>query len=523
MLDVTGPNSVPLATRLLRREALVLVLALICSLLIFIFSLRWVFSSMWDQATQAVRVEIEKEADTIARLLVFEFSHLTELETQTDSDSAVDERVKRLLWEKVTFNETIRGIELIRRQSQTQDKHLTYTFFPLTHGEPESEQGPQKAFKSFSGPEGELVAIINREQRVDRNLLESINQGRKLEGEMLLRYFPLYIPLPDQGAVYWGVAKVGINADAFRRFRVLMEEEKSDLRRTLAWIMGGGTLVTLVLGLLGFSWMSRKTAAPLADYGIMVGAMTSGLGVDIESLLAHLNHQETHDILEFDQLRDFCLRLGGTVKLLGERLIEAEREACWGRLAVRVASAGMGEESPSMGPADWPSLFRPLKEEWDEVDLQPYLQQMSSFLLAALPPESSLRENRQQLAPIYGCAANLVQAILFLLDFALLEMAPGGQLHWRVTPLPTGGFDMEISFPGRPYRPEDISRLLRPFQAPEEILPPLGPCLAAAMAQQHGGNLLVQPQPGGGLSLELNIPDNRAATSLGAQSADSGT
>ena len=52
---------------------------------------------MWDQATQSVRIEIEREADTIARLLVFEFSHLTELETQRNPDSEVDEQVERLI------------------------------------------------------------------------------------------------------------------------------------------------------------------------------------------------------------------------------------------------------------------------------------------------------------------------------------------------------------------------------------------------------------------------------------------
>ncbi len=86
---------------------------------------------MWDQATQAVRVEIEKEADTIARLLVFEFSHLTELETQTNPDSSVDERVKRLLWEKVTFNEIIRGIELIHRQCRSSGPTSDVFLFPL--------------------------------------------------------------------------------------------------------------------------------------------------------------------------------------------------------------------------------------------------------------------------------------------------------------------------------------------------------------------------------------------------------
>ncbi len=522
MSDVSAKKSIPLATMLLRREALIFVITLVCSLIIFIFSLRLIFATMWDQATQAVRIELEKEADTIARLLVFEFSHLTELETLTSSDSAFDEIVKRRLWEKVTFNETIRGIELIHRQSDPQGQHLTYSYFPLSQREPESEQGPQKALKSFSGPEGELVRLINREQRVDPNLLESINQGRKQESELLLRYFPLYIPLPDQGAVFWGVTKVGINVDAMRRFLVLMEDEKTDLRRTLAWIMGVVTVFALVFGLLGFRRMSRRTAAPLSNYGIMNTALESGVGFDIESLLAHLNQQETQDIVEFEQLQNFCRRLGGTIKLLGERLIDSERQACSGRLAARLMQARVGQDVPGPGWKDWASLFTPLSEEWHEVDLEPYLQQISNFLTAVLPAGSSFREERQPIPPLYGSEANLVQAVLFLVDYALLEMQPGGELHWRVFPLKTGGGDLELSFPGRHFRQEDITRLLQPFQPGTETLPALGPFLAAAIADQHGGTLVMQPNPEGGLRLRLEIPDSKAVRTGGIMGENSG-
>jgi hypothetical protein len=521
MPDVASKNSTPLASILFRREALIFLVTLVCSLIIFIFSLGLIFQTMWDQATQAVRLEIEKEADTIARLLVFEFSHLTELETQENPDSAIDERVKRLLWEKVTFNETIRGIELIGRRSDPQGQHLTYSFFPLRR-ESESEQGPQKALKNFSGLEGDLIRIINREQRVDKNLLDSINQGQKQEQEMLLRYFPLYIPLPDLGAVYWGVTKVGINTDAMRRFQILLEDEKIALRRTLAYIMGGVIAFALVLGLLGFRWISRKTAAPLTDYGTLDSTLERGVGIDIESLLAHLKQKESQGILELEQLQNFCLRLGGTIKSLGERLIDSERQACSGRLAARLAQVGLGQGQPGPGWGNWAGLFTPLGEEWRDVDLEPYFQQISSYLKAVLPQGSSLAEERQPIPPFYGCEANLVQAILFLVDFALMEMQPGGQLQWRVFPHQDGGVDLELSFPGQIYRQEDIPKLLQPFKTMTKLLSPLGPYLAAAIAQQHGGTLVIQPNPEGGLSLRLGIPNSKGAGKVGVRGENSG-
>jgi hypothetical protein len=512
MADVASKHNTPLAAILFRREALIFLITLVCSLIIFIVMLRFIFQSMWDQATQAVRVEIEKEADTIARLLVFEFSHLTELETQAPMESTFDERIKRLLWEKVTFNETIRGIELIPRRSEPSGQYLTYTFFPsLSHRESESEQGPQKALKSFSGLEGDLIRIINREQRVDKNLLDSINHGRKLESEMILRYFPLYIPLPDQGAIYWGVVKVGINTDALRRFLVLLEDEKEAVRLTLALAMGGVIAFALALGLLGFRWISRKTAAPLTTYGMMNTALADGVEVDIESLLAHLQQQEPQGILEFDQLQSFCLRLSGTIQTLGERLIDAERQACAGRLAARLVAAG-GGECPGPGLQNLAGLFTPLAKEWREVDLEPYVQQLSNYVKAVLPQGSSLIEARQPISPLHGNEANLVQAIAGLVDFTLQEMAPGGQFHWRVFPRQAGGIYLELSFVGHNYRQEDISALLQPFKLATKNLPPLGPWLAAGIAHQHGGTLVLQSNPGGGLHLRLEIPDSKGTS-----------
>ncbi len=235
-------------------------------------------------------------------------------------------------------------------------------------------------------------------------------------------------------------------------------------------------------------------------------ALASGSGVDIESLLAHLKHQESQGILEFDQLQNFCLRLGGTIKSLGERLIETERQACLGRLAARLMQSGKAQ-----GLQDWAGLFSPLPAQWREVDLQPYIEQISS-LLATILPDGSLSEDRQTIPPVYGHEANLVQAVLFSVDFALSEMPASGQLHWRALPLETGGIELVLDFSGRKYSLDEISLLLRPLKTLIENSLPLGPYLAAAIAHQHGGTLVMQPHPGGGLSLRLEIPDNKGAS-----------
>ncbi|AEB08020.1 hypothetical protein [Desulfobacca acetoxidans] len=504
MSGVASFGKTILATRLFWRQALTFILALFCLLFIFFLSLHLALDSMWDQATQSVRVEIEREADTIARLLVFEFSHLKELlDVQPQQQSPLDEHVKRLLWEKVTFNKAIRGIELIHGPSDPTGRHITYSYYLSDIQSTEWEQGPQKSLKSLMGTEGELIEIINREQRVDKNRLESINRGPKPESEMLLRYFPFYIPLLDQGAVFWGVAKVGINTDALRRFLVLLDEEDTRLRWTLAWIMGVSVVLSLTIGLAGFYWLSQKTATPLTGYGKINAALQDSQGSDISSVLTYLARQKSYDIVEYEQVQFLCLHLGHVIQALGEKLIASERQASLGRLAGRVMA---------VRATDWSRLLQPLPLVWQEIDLHSLTTQINALLTAILPPGTLRLREDQPLSNMFGCPGYLVQAILSLADFALQEKTELAELSWHTWPLTAGGFGLVVGFGGRHYSQEEIFRLLRPLQTQTTPPPPLGPFLAAAVARQHGGRFDIQPGPQGGLQLRLEVPDSRPPT-----------
>lgn len=495
-----------LTSILWRREAFVFLGTMILSLCFFTVFLQIAFLTLWDRITLSVRQEIEKEGDTIARLLVFEFSHLSALETGGNADPNLDQLVKRLLWEKVTFNETIRGIELISRHTDAQGQHLSYSFFPLTYGDPEAERAPQKSWRRFTGPEGELLRLLMREQRVDRNLLEVVNQGRKLESEMLLRYFPLYIPLPGRGAVFWGAVKVGISVDAMRRFLLLLEEERASLRATLLGAMAVVTLLALVVGLWGFYWQSRKTAVLFQGYTNLAQALESGEGLDPATLQIYLQSQEPHHIQELEALQRLCLRLSAGLEGLLTPLIAAQRQACQGRiLGALLPKIAAAELSPA-ALAYWADLFAPQPEVWGEVRLDRYLLQLGQLLRALLPTGMTCREERQATPPVLGAADNLIMAIMFLVDFAVAEMAPPGEVAWQVAPQPSGGLGVTLTFPGRVYGQEECQRWLRPFQPGTTPPDHLGPGLAAAVARQHGGSLTITPQPGGGLALAFLLP-----------------
>ncbi len=495
-----------LANVLFRWELLVFLITVVCSLFLFSLFLQLAFLTLWDRVTVAVREEIEKEADTIARLLVFEFSHLSALETHTRPDPELDRLIARLLWEKVTFNETIRGIELIGRQTDEQGQHLTYSFFPITAEMTAGEQAPKKQWRRFTGPEAELLRLIFQERRIDRTLLEVINQGRKEETELSLRYFPLYIPLPNRGAVFWGVVKVGISVDAMRRFLLLLDEERDDLRYTL---MGAMTLVTgiaLGLGVFGFRWLSRRAAAPLAGYVRLTTALKSGQGVDPATLTTYFQDQDHQQIEDYQRLQELCLKLSTSLERLANYLVATARQATCGRLLYRALAfvEASGQTKPEL--AEWFSLFGPQPDTWGQVDLNRHLEQFCFLLQVVKPAGVTGAVDRQPIPPLSGSVDLLMAALFFLLDFALSELPETGYWDWRFGPAALGGLRLDLSFSGKVFTENDVAGLERPWYSGGAPLPPLGPFLAAAIAQQHAGTLSLTPRPQGGLVITMTIP-----------------
>lgn len=503
-----------MARVLFEREALIFLVTLICALLIFLFFLQVAFLTIWDRVTQSLRQEIEKEADTIARLLVFEFSHLSALETQTAADIVLDQLVKRLLWEKVTFNETIRGIELVGKQTNDAGQHLTYSFFPIGNRTTEAEQAPQKTWRTFPGSEGELIRRLIQEQRLDRTILEIVNQGQRLESELLLRYFPLYISLPDRGSVLWGVVKVGISIDAMRRFLILLDAEKRRLRQNLMWAMGSVTLIALALGLLGLHWHSRRIAALFAGYTTLATALDEKVGLDALTVQSQVQDQETQNVLELKQLQHLCLHLGTSLQRLTERLITAERQAASGRLLGALIHNLSVTAADRPGLGNWANLFTRRDDSWGEVDLNRPLQEISQ-LLHALLPEAAIQEEREPVGPILGSENTIILALFLLIDYFLGEMPAAGELAWQVGPRPTGGLKLTLAFQGKNFTSSDVVQLLQPFQAAAPATLPLGPFLVAGIAEQHGGTLTIMPRAGGGLTMVFTLPGPLAEVSPG--------
>src|SRR4030065_477844 len=94
----------------------------LCAVVILLFFplLNLTLDGLQNRTINSMKEATEVEATTIARLLVLEFSNVKGLLTVTPtSNTEMDQWIKNLIWEKVTFNEIIEGIELIQGQQDT--------------------------------------------------------------------------------------------------------------------------------------------------------------------------------------------------------------------------------------------------------------------------------------------------------------------------------------------------------------------------------------------------------------------
>jgi hypothetical protein len=153
----------------------------LCALVILLFFplLNFTLTGLQNRTINSMQAATEMEATTISRLLVLEFSSIKGLfQVTPNSNTEMDQWIKNLIWEKVTFNEIIEGIELIRGQEDGLGQHLTYMFYRREAPELEPMAGPQKIMKSFQGLEKDLVHSITSQQRVIPTASASCSSSR---------------------------------------------------------------------------------------------------------------------------------------------------------------------------------------------------------------------------------------------------------------------------------------------------------------------------------------------------------
>jgi signal transduction histidine kinase len=509
----------------------------LCALVILLFFplLNLTLEGLQNRTINSMKSAAEVEATTISRLLVLEFSSLKGLLKVTPtSNTEIDQRIKDLLWEKVTFNEIIEGVELIQGQKDAQGRHLTYLFYRREAPELKPMAGPQKIMKSFQGLEKDLINSITTQQRVDNTIQESVNRGPKEEGEMLLRYMPVYVLLADEGAVFWGVAKIGIDTNRMRQLLLIQSQEQTNIRRNI-WVEI--ILSLFISGVLAMSliyfWV-RHITEPLRTLSVVTAALKGAKPEDFDLWLENLKRVDAQGQAEVVVIQEVLERLGTAVPKLGQRLIDGEARACLGKVIARglpvfrawqtqlqalEQELGHGEAA---GPAhqtltlmraridtvfdDLSHLWSDPEGEWKRIDVTPGVQRAWRLATLGLPAEVTPRQEFAPLPPVQGSEAKLSLAVLYLLTFAVDLVPPAGELGIKAEPTPAGGVRVAVWVSGNQPSPVECQGWLNPFGDPGRIQGSLGPALAAAIAAQHGGSLTVAPRESGGALFSLELP-----------------
>ncbi|MCG2770807.1 MAG: hypothetical protein L6277_01795 [Desulfobacterales bacterium] len=509
----------------------------LCAVVILLFFplLNLTLEGLQNRTINSMQSAAEVEATTIARLLVLEFSSVKGLLKVTPtSKTEIDQWIKDLLWEKVTFNEIIEGVELIQGQKDAQGRHLTYLFYRRDAPELKPMPGPQKIMKSFQGLEKDLINSITTQQRVDNTIQESVNRGPKEEGEMLLRYMPVHVLLADEGAVFWGVAKIGIDTNRMRQLLLIQSQEQTNIR----WNIWVEIILSLFIsGVLAMSliyfWV-RHITEPLRTLSMVTAALKGAKPEDFDLWLENLKRVDAQGQAEVVVIQEVLERLGTAVPKLGQRLIDGEARACLGKVIARgipvfqawqaqlqalEQELGGGEAT---GPAhqtlalmrarldtvfdDLSHLWSDPEGEWNRIDVTPGLQRAWRLATMGLPAEVTQRQEFAPLPPVWGSEAKLSLAVLYLLAFAVDLVPPAGELGIKAEPTPAGGVRLAVWVSGNPRSAAECQGWLNPFGEPGRIQGSLGPALAAAIASQHRGSLTVAPRESGGAVFSLELP-----------------
>jgi signal transduction histidine kinase len=509
----------------------------LCAVVILLFFplLNITLEGLQNRTVTSMQSAAEVEATTIARLLVLEFSSIKGLLKVTPtSETETDQWLKDLLWEKVTFNEIIEGVELIQGQKDAQGRHLTYLFYRREAPELKPMPGPQKIMKPFQGLEKDLINSIASQQRVDNALQESVNRGPKEEGEMALRYMPVHVLLADAGAVFWGVAKIGIDTSRMRQMLFLQSQEQTNIRRNI-WIEI--ILSLFISGVMAMSliyfWV-RHITEPLRTLSVVTAALEGARPEDFDLWLENLKRVDTQGQTEVVVIQETLERLGTAVPKLGQRLIDGEARACLGKVIARglpsfqawqgqlqALEQELGDSGVTGAPHQTLTLMRVRLDtffddlshlwsdpegEWKRLDVTPGLQRAWRLATLGLPPEVTQRQEFAPLPPVWGSEAKLSLAALYLLAFAVDLVPPAGELGIKAEPTPAGGVRLTVWVTGNPRTAAECQMWLNPFGDPGRIQGSLGPALAAAIASQHGGSLTVTPRESGGADFSLELP-----------------
>jgi hypothetical protein len=198
----------------------------------------------------------------------------------------------------------------------------------------------------LSGRKASCWTSINTPQTLEKDRLESsVYLGPKAEGQMLLRYLPVHILVPDEGAIFWGVAKIGVDISGLADIKNMLERERNQLRRTV-WL--AVILSLFIAGILAVSLLylwARSLTEPLRQLSEAARDFRDAKPQEYDLWLHNLKRVDPRGQTEIFELKEALLRLGRAIPRLGERLFAGEPQACLTRVAARALPAILADSA----------------------------------------------------------------------------------------------------------------------------------------------------------------------------------
>ncbi len=111
-------------------------------------------------------------------------------------------------------------------------------------------------------------------------------------------------------------------------------------------------------------------------------------------------------------------------------------------------------------------------------------------------------------APVTGDPVLLDRLVSNLVDNAVRHNAPGG---WVAVTTGPGG-TVTVRNGGDPVPPAELDRLFEPFQRMAPGSTGLGLAIVRSIVRAHGGTVVASPNPGGGLTVTVTVPQPSSAT-----------
>ena len=163
---------------------------------------------------------------------------------------------------------------------------------------------------------------------------------------------------------------------------------------------------------------------------------------------------------------------------------------------------------------------------YEQVSLKEVVEDATRLMRGKIQEAGlTLRVEAPELPDIEADHRGLKQVVLNLISNAVKFTPEGGDIVVALSQLDAGRVQVAVTDTGIGIAPEDLARLARPFEQVEGQHSKttqgtgLGLALTKSLIELHGGELLMQSQPGEGTTVSFDLPIRRPAAAPQARAA----